>query len=111
MANPSQGDLALGQFGEAGAHMLARARGQKRFPDHFIKERARFEVFAGSQVLEGAGQGFAATDYLGLGRPPGIFFAHGLFLSVDGKEFNSSSPRLEDLQFSRGAHHVAHFRK
>ena len=56
MPDPSEGDLALGEFGKFGAPMLSGATGEQGFPDHFVKESAWAEVFRGGKFFERARQ-------------------------------------------------------
>ena len=60
VADPGDGDLALGEFWENGALMLAGAASQEGFPDHLVKEGARVKMLGGGEVCERAGQRLAA---------------------------------------------------
>ena len=56
MADPGDGDLALAQFRKHGPAMLPGAAGKQRFPNHFVEESARVEMFGGREVFERFGQ-------------------------------------------------------
>lgn len=56
VADPGDGDLARGQFGEDGGLVLAGAAGEQGFPDQFLEKGARVEMSGGGKVLEGLGQ-------------------------------------------------------
>ena len=56
VTDPGDGDLAVGEFWKCGFALLAGAAREQSFPNHFMEERARVEMFGGRQVLEGLGQ-------------------------------------------------------
>lgn len=63
--DPGQGDLSAGQFGKPGPDIFAGAPGQERFPDQFVKESARIEMFARGEVAEGARQRLSSSRQFG----------------------------------------------
>jgi hypothetical protein len=54
VANPGDGDLAVGKLRKSGLTVLACSAGQQRFPDHFMEKSAGIEVFGRGQIFKRA---------------------------------------------------------
>ena len=89
MADPRQGHLAEGEFGEPGPDVLADAGSQERLLDQFMEEGARVEMFAWGQILERARQQFAALGAFASRQETRLMFAHVVHLQRTWKNSNS----------------------
>ena len=52
MADPGDGNLAVGKFGEGRLPMLPGSAGEQCFPYHFMEKCARIEMFRWREIFE-----------------------------------------------------------